>query len=45
MQKFCSKIETKDPQQKFNEFVNAQNNDGLTALHFAAYKGHYKSID
>lgn len=44
MEKYLSKFENDDPQGKFNEFVNTYNQDGLTALHFAAYKGHHKSI-
>lgn len=45
MEKYLSKFENDDPQGKFNEFVNTYNQDGLTALHFAAYKGHHKSIE
>ena len=26
------------------DFLNARNKDGLTAIHFAAYKGHYKIL-
>ena len=27
------------------EFINSPNNDGLTAVHFAAYKGNYKILE
>lgn len=44
MEKYLSKTQTEDPQGKLNSFVNSYNKDGLTPMHFAAYKGHYKSL-
>ena len=26
------------------DFINARNNDGLTAVHFAAYKGNFRIL-
>lgn len=34
-----------NPQAKFIEFVDCENEDGLTPLHFASFKGNYKAIE
>lgn len=45
MEKYCAEKDQQDPQNSFKEFVNFKNQDGLTALHFAAYKGNYKAME
>jgi ankyrin repeat protein len=44
MENFCSQS-FKDPSDRFKDFINSENNDGLTALHFAAYKGNFKAME
>ena len=45
MEKYYAENDKTDPQNSFKEFVNFRNQDGLTALHFAAYKGNYKAME
>lgn len=49
MEKFYSKSygnkQKFDPQESFESFVNSENKEGMTPLHFAAYKGNYRALE
>lgn len=45
MEKYITKKELDNPVSVMDQFVNLKNDDGLTAVHFAAYKGYYKILD
>ena len=42
--KFLAQSSIQNPFNYQADFLNAKNNDGLTAIHFAAYKGHHKIL-
>lgn len=43
-ERYLAASDIENPSTSMISFINTRNNDGLTPIHFAAYKGHFKIL-